>query len=350
MLIIGYCFGIRSERRLCEEVHLNLAYRWFCRLGLEDNVPNHSTFSKNRHGRFRESNAFRHLFETVLKRCMKEGLVGGEGFAIDASVVKADASRQRHREDDDDWGSGGGSRAVREYLQSLNEDEAQGETTARKISATDPAARYTAAPGGPAFYAYSTNYLIDTDHGIIMDVEATTAHRTPEVESTKTMIERVEQRFAIKPQRLIGDTAYGTAPMLNCLVEEKQLEPHIPVWDRSEGNAGLFGRSDFTWQTEADRYQCPAGKLLERRRRAFKNLRTGITKANTIIYRASQRDCGACDYKARCCPNTSHRKIARSIYESSRDVARAIAHTDAYKGHEKIEKKSRCCSRISSVS
>ena len=93
MLIIGYSFGIRSERRLCEEVHLNLAYRWFCRLGLEDKVPDHSTFSKNRHGRFRESETFRHLFETVLKQCMTEGLVSGEGFAIDASVIKSDASK-----------------------------------------------------------------------------------------------------------------------------------------------------------------------------------------------------------------------------------------------------------------
>src|SRR6266852_3505883 len=95
MLIVGYCFGIRSERRLCEEVHLNLAYRWFCRLGLEDAVPDHSTFSKNRHGRFRESGLLRHLFENVVERCIKEGLVGGEGFAVDASVIKADASRQR---------------------------------------------------------------------------------------------------------------------------------------------------------------------------------------------------------------------------------------------------------------
>ena len=95
MRVIGYCFGIRSERRLCEEVHLNLAYRWFCHLGLEDTIPDHSTFSKNRHGRFRESDTFRHVFESVLRRCMTEGLVGGEGFAIDASVVKADANRAR---------------------------------------------------------------------------------------------------------------------------------------------------------------------------------------------------------------------------------------------------------------
>src|ERR1700750_1391872 len=95
MLLVGYCFGIRSERRLCEEVHLNLAYRWFCRLGLEDKVPDHSSFSKNRHGRFLDSEGLRHVFETVLRRCMTEGLVGGEAFAVDASITRADASRHR---------------------------------------------------------------------------------------------------------------------------------------------------------------------------------------------------------------------------------------------------------------
>src|SRR5580693_9526993 len=120
MLIIGYCFGIRSERRLCEEAHLNLAYRWFCRLGLEDPVPDHSTFSKNRHGRFRDSDLFRHVFENVLKRCMQEGLVGGEGFAVDASTIKADAKRARAVPGTDiadcKWDSTHASRAVREYL------------------------------------------------------------------------------------------------------------------------------------------------------------------------------------------------------------------------------------------
>src|SRR6218665_1889475 len=98
MLVVGYCYGIRSERRLCEEVHLNLAYRWFCRLGLEGDVPDHSTFSKNRHGRFRESDLLRELFETTVRRCIDEGLVGGEGFAVDASLIKADANKQRSAE------------------------------------------------------------------------------------------------------------------------------------------------------------------------------------------------------------------------------------------------------------
>lgn len=162
MLIVGYCFGIRSERRLCEEVHLNLAYRWFCRLGLEDTVPDHSSFSKNRHGRFRDSDAFRHVFEAVLRRCMTEGLVGGEGFAVDASVVRADANRARGVPGAQavEWTNGdGATRAVREYLAGL-EAANPADTPPKSVSLTDPAARYTAAPGGPAFYAYSTNYLL----------------------------------------------------------------------------------------------------------------------------------------------------------------------------------------------
>src|SRR5689334_17188150 len=123
MLVVGYCFGIRSERRLCEEVHLNLAYRWFCRLGLEDQVPDHSTSSKNRHGRFRDSDTLRFVFEQVLERWVREGLVGGEGFAIDASLVKADANRQRGVPGATaDWSNGQSiSRPVREYLAALDQ-------------------------------------------------------------------------------------------------------------------------------------------------------------------------------------------------------------------------------------
>jgi transposase len=215
MLIVGYCYGIRSERRLCEEVLLNLAYRWFCHLGLDDAIPDHSTFSKNRLGRFRESGTFRWLFDEVVRRCMAAGLVKAAGFAVDASIVAADASRQRGVPGTEamDWKDLAlSTRAVREYLESLDAD-ALGEVLPKNISLTDPQSSWTEAPGGPAFYAYSTNYLIDTEHGVIVDVEATPAHRTVEVESTKTMIDRVEERFDLKPERLIGDTAYGTAAM-----------------------------------------------------------------------------------------------------------------------------------------
>jgi transposase len=147
MLIVGYCYGIRSERRLCEEVHLNLAYRWFCRLGLEGAVPDHSTFSKNRHGRFRDSDLLRHVFETVVRRCMAEGLVGGDGFAVDASLIKADANRQRGVEGSQGLALDLSSRAIDEYIAALDDAAfgAASEVTPKFISPADPAARWTGA-------------------------------------------------------------------------------------------------------------------------------------------------------------------------------------------------------------
>ncbi len=339
MLIVGYCFGIRSERRLCEEVHLNLAYRWFCRLGLEDPVPDHSTFSKNRHGRFRDSDTLRFVFEQVLERCVREGLVGGEGFAIDASLVKADANRQRGVPGAEaDWSDRQSiSRPVREYLAALDQSELE-KSTPKNISLTDPAAQWSAA-WGPAFYAYSANYLIDIAAGIVVDVEATPAHKIDEINATKTMIERVEDRFDLKPDRLIGDTNYGTAEILGWMVDEKQIEPHVSVWDKTQRNDETLSSSDFQWDEQADEYRCPQGHVLRSQWRPFKHLRTHITKADTIIYRSSQADCANCPMKTRCCPNTPTRKIARSVHESARDVARDIAKTDAYKQSRKDRKK-----------
>ena len=337
MLLIGYCLGIRSERQLCEEINLNLAYRWFCRLSITDQVPDHSTFSKNRHGRFRESEAFRFVFEQVIQRCIEECLIGGEGFAVDASVVKADASRQRHHEDDDDdWG--GGSRAINEYLDALHEDSSS-ITPAKKVSQTDPMARWTAAPGGPAYYAYSTNYLVDTEAGIIVDVEATTALRNQEVWSTKTMIERVQERFNLKAQKLIGDTAYGTAEFLAWMVEEAGIEPHVPVWDMGDKKAAGFGRSDFHYDEQTDCYTCPGGKQLLRSRRNYSKPRGGIPKDGFIRYRAALHDCTNCSWKTQCCPNTKVRKILRSRHENVRDVARAIGKTPAYQQTRRERKK-----------
>jgi len=173
----------------------------------------------------------------------------------------------------------------------LQIDDTLTPTPPKKISQTDPAARWTAAPGGPAFYAYSTNYLIDTDNGIIMDVEATAAHRMQEVWSTKTMIERVQDRSGHETKRLIGDTAYGSAAFLGWMVNEKGIEPHVPVWDKGKRSDGTFSRSDFVFDEDNDCYTCPNGKELKRFRRNFKVPRTGVTKSNEIKYKASKMDC-----------------------------------------------------------
>ena len=322
MLLVGYCFGIRSERRLCEEVHLNLAYRWFCRLGLDGDVPDHSTFSKNRHGRFRDSDLLRRLFETVLRRCLDEGLVGGENFAVDASLIKADANRQKGIEGDKWVAPQAADRAVREYLAVLDDAAfgAASEVTPKFISPADPAARWTGAHGGQAFFAYATNYLIDTDHAIIMDVEATTAIRQAEVLAAKRMIVRTTESQALQPRRLLGDSAYGSAETLSWLVSERGIEPHVTVFDKSARQDGTFSRDDFTYDRVGDVYYCPGGKMLT-------TTGSRIDDGATLRYRASKYDCQGCRLKPRCCPKEPARYVPRSIYEGARDMARQIARS-----------------------
>ena len=331
MLIVGYCFGIRSERRLCDEVHLNLAYRWFCRLGLDGDVPDHSTFSKNRHGRFRESDLLRKLFESVVGRCMKEGIVGGEAFAVDASIIVADAHRRRGVAKVEDLVPTS-SRAVAEYLSVLDDAAFSGATPVepKVISPTDPAARYTASANSVAGYAYSDNYLVDLKHAVIVDVEATTTIRQAEVGAAKTMLDRTAEQFDLTPSRLVADGGYGSADMVGWLVDERGIEPHVNLIDKSERRDGTFSRSDFAFDTERDLYVCPAGKELRKSRRAFSTPREGVAKDGAIRYRAVQHDCDACMLKPKCCPNMPARKIARSVYEAARDKARAIAKTEAY--------------------
>ncbi|UWQ26677.1 IS1182 family transposase [Leisingera aquaemixtae] len=346
MLLVGYAMGIRSERRLCEEVHLNLAYRWFCRLDLTDPVPDHSTFSKNRHGRFRDSDLLRHVFETVVARCIEEGLASGQRFAADASLIQADANRQ-NSSPQDDWEPAtldptDAPRAVREYLDTLD-DAAFGAASPVKpkfTSHSDPASQWTGARGGPAYFAYSANYLIDTDNAVILDVEATRSIRQAEIGAVRTMVDRVTDTFGLKPERLIADTAYGTGPMLNWLAEERGIAPHIPVVDKSSRKDGTFERADFTYDAANDAYVCPGGKELRQYRRAFSKPREAKPDQDGMLrYRARKSDCDACALKSGCCPKAPQRKVTRSIYEPSRDVARAIAQTTQYAISCKLRKK-----------
>jgi transposase len=257
MLIVGYCFGIRSERRLCEEVHLNLAYRWFCRLGLDGGVPDHSTFSKNRHGRFRQSDLLRRLFETILRRCIKEGLVGGEGFAVDASLIKAEASRQKGIEGVKGLPPEATGRAVQEYLAVLD-DAAFGaatEVTPKFISPADPAARWTGAHGGQAFFAYSTNYLIDVDNAIIVDVEATTAIRQAEVLAAKRMIERSAGEVDTATQTKTSLTADCVAELTGRQARElSRIRPNAGLLQQNRPSTAA--RFQSRWES------CSFGNLL----------------------------------------------------------------------------------------
>lgn len=346
MLLVGYCMGIRSERRLCEEVHLNLAYRWFCRLDLSDPVPDHSTFSKNRHGRFRDSDLLRHVFETVVARCIAEGLVSGQRLAVDASLIEADSNRQNSTPKEewqpDKIDPEDAPRAVREYLATLDEAAFGAATPVQPkfTSHSDPASQWTAARKGPAYFAYSANYMIDTDHAVILDVEASRSVRQAELGAMQTMLDRTRDTFDINPERMIADTAYGTGPLLDWLVQKRGIAPHIPVVDKSGRTDGIFERADFTYDLDNDAYICPGGKQLKQSRRAFTTPRTIKPDKDGILrYRARKADCDACPLKSRCCPKEPQRKVTRSIYEPSRDVARKIAQTVDYAISCKLRKK-----------
>jgi hypothetical protein len=285
---------------------------------------------------------------------MAEGLVSAEGFAVDASLIPADVNKH-HSVPGNDWKheeiTEEASRATREYLATLD-DAAFGAATPvapKFVALADPAAQWTAQRKGPAFFAYSTNYLIDTDHGVIVDVEATRSVRQAEVGAAQTMLDRTEDRYGLKPGYLAADTAYGAAQNLAWLVKHKQITPHIPVLDKSTRTDGTFSRSDFTWDADADRYICPAGKELFRFRRNFTTLRTGVDADGMRRYRASQKDCGVCELKPQCCPKDLVRKVPRHVDEDARDVARVPPRLNS-RSRPAVGRRSRCCSPISSAS
>lgn len=347
MLLVGYVFALRSERRLCSEVQVNLAYRWFCKLSVEDKIPDHSVFSRARHERFRESDALRRVFEGVVAMCIAARLVGGEAFSVDASLIKADVDKKKRAPGDQPiaWPNAEqASHAVREYLTALDtadskdengEGDDGGSSSGRRrkppkeVSLTDPQATWVARPGMDPFFAYDANYLIDNKAGIIIDAEGTRANRVVEISVTRTMIERVARRFGLQPQRLAGDTVYGAVSLLKWLVD-RQITPHIPVWDKSARSDGTFSRADFVFDQERNVYVCPGGAQLTS---------TGnIDQGHIVYYRANKKDCSACSLKPRC-TTASVRKVTRDLNEDVRESVRALADTDAFQQSRRERKK-----------
>ena len=289
---------------------------------------------------------------------MAAGLVKGEGFAVDASVIEANASRYHGKAPNElEWTDAPKQRrAVAEYLAAVeaeaktaaeeaareaerdanwDDDDKDGDRepetprrrqTKRKppkvISPSDPFSAWTAKANKRVQFGYGLNYLVDVEHAIIVDVEATPARTYDEVAATQVMIDRTAERFELKPKRLIADTAYGTGRFLGWLVKEKRIAPHIPVWDKSQRDDGIFSRDAFKWDSRRGVYVCPNGK----------DMRTGgtITGNNARLYAARKRDCDACPLKDRCCPAHPSRRLPRDVHEDARDVARRKMKTKAF--------------------
>jgi transposase len=337
MLLIGYLFGIRSERRLCEEVHLNLAYRWFCSLDLTDAVPDHSTFSKNRHGRFREHNLHRLLFEEIVGRCAMAGLIVGRETAVDASTVEADASWEKKLAGataaDELRARERVARPVQEYLDALDAaapppPNEPAPVDPKKVSETDPGAGWSTKHGVGRF-AYAINPLIDTETQLILDVEATPARLAAEVGATKVLVQRVQERWGEKPMHLAADKAYGTGLLLDWLFK-RGVTPHIPLLDRSGQTRGLFTRDAFAFDPEANHFRCPGGKTVPYKGMAH--------AAGVMIYRTKPTTCAGCPLKPQC-TKAPTRTVTRLVHEEARDKVRAASDTEAFARSRRLRKR-----------
>jgi hypothetical protein len=265
-------------------------------------------------------------------------LVGGEAFSIDASLIKADVDQTKRMPGDEavDWPKPEeASRAIVEYLAALDEARVTEDNhdndrkPPKQISLTDPQAAWVARKKMSPFFAYDANYLIDNKLGIIVDAEGTRANRSDETAVTETMIARVAGRYDLSPKRLAADTAYGTGRLLRWLTD-RDIAPHIPVWDKSRQTSGRFTRDDFSYDKERNVYLCPGGKLLTS---------TGnIDQGRILYYRALRSDCSACTLKPQCTIG-SVRKVTRDIDEEVRERVRALANTEAFRQSRRERKK-----------
>ena len=351
MLIVGYVFAIRSERRLCSEVQVNLAYRWFCQLGIEDRIPDHSVFSRARHERFRQSDALRRIFESVVAKCIAAGLVGGEGFSIDASLIRADVDKKKRTPGDQpvSWPKAEeASRAVREYLTALDAAQNHAESSEdddkfnggsrrkppKEVSLTDPQAAWVARKNTDPFFAYDANYLIDNKAGIIVDAEGTRASRIAEIAITRTMLDRVGGRFDLRPQRLAGDTVYGAVRLLKWLVDRK-ITPHIPVWDKSTRSDGTFSRADFL-RSRAQRLYLSGWKAAAYHRNSHRRRYASLSCLKGRLRCLRVQDALLSQHADAICPSRSARGCPRCRPRPGQDRGLRTIASGAQKGRDAV--------------
>jgi len=323
LLLVGYLYGITSERRLLEEVRMHLAFRWFSRLGFEQEIPDHSTFSKNRHGRFRQSAVFQSVFEEIVHRCLDAGLVEGRNLAVDGTLVGANASNQSRVPRAKLAEIAQVSRTVQEYLTELKQQNPVSDQDARamaqeKVSTTDPDAAW-ALKGLPARLGYYDNYLVDTASRVILAVEATPARFRQESLAARRMLEQVA-RYGVRPQNLAADKAYGSGEFLSWLLE-RGIQPHIPVIDRRHQTKGHFTREHFRYEPKENTYYCPEGKPLR-----YRGLER---KSQGYVYYSTEAQCRACPQK-RLCTSAPVRKLYVHWQEPARQAVRALAGTPEF--------------------
>ncbi|MBU1706165.1 IS1182 family transposase [Patescibacteria group bacterium] len=342
MMLIGYLYGIPSERRLAEEVRLNIAYRWFSGYNLDEETPNHSVFSKAR-ARFGRD-LFLLVFKEVLSRCAEAGLLKGDALLVDCTIIDADASMKslvelsgspeeywRKLDEEEETKSsrgrkpGGGSedRLGKHFQGEKADPEKMGKRRTKKSasylnrkSTSDPDATVYFQPGRGVSLAYKVHVAADTS-GIITAVAATPS-AVHETSKLPELLDSHEESLPLPPA-IAADSKYGTDEALIFLQEEKGMKTAIPLpGDFKKGKR--FPREQFTYDEDSDSYTCPAGKTLKRK--------TISTKKKIVIYRGNPEDCLSCALRHKCMGKTAKARHLARPYGKVRENAEEFKCSD----------------------
>ncbi len=332
ILLIGYLYGIASERKLVEELRMHLAWRWFTGLGFDQEIPHHSTFSKNRHGRFQESKLFEELFERIVRQCVEVGLVQGQHLSVDGSFVEANAAKESRIPREQLGEAAQVHHTVRQYLQELAEQNPVEEPVHEQdqVSTTDPDSTYATQGGRPARLGYCDNYLVDNNSCVIVGVQATAARMSQETVAAQDMLTRFAEWQGRAPDSVAADTTYGNGEFLKWLAD-RSITPYMRTRDSvHRKNSPFYGPEQFTYQPESNRYICPAGQVLNYGGRNERN--------RTYAYIGTRKRCGACALKAQCTGGT-FRYLAIHMDEPARQRAREFAKTPEFAHAQRQRKK-----------
>ncbi len=332
ILLIGYLYGITSERKLVEELRMHLAWRWFTGLGLDQEIPHHSTFSKNRHGRFQESKLFEELFEQIVRQCVAVGLVQGKHLSVDGSFVEANAAKESRIPREQFGEAAQVHHSVREYVVELEQQNPVEEPVHEQdlVSTTDPDSTYATKGGTPARLGYYDNYLVDNASCVIVGVQATAARLSQETVAAEDMLTRFAQWQGRKPESVGADTTYGNGEFLQWLAE-REITPYMRTRESAKRkNSPFYGPERFTYQPESNRYRCPAGEQLNY---------VGLNVRNRAhAYIGSAKRCGACSQKPQC-TSGRYKYLAIHMDELARQRARELANTTEFAHAQRQRKK-----------
>jgi len=332
ILLIGYLYGITSERKLVEELRMHLAWRWFTGLGFDQEIPHHSTFSKNRHGRFQESKLFEGLFEQIVLQCVEVGLVQGKHLSVDGSFVEANAAKESRIPRQQLAEAAQVKQTVRQYLVELEQQNPTEEPVHQQdqVSTTDPDSTYATKGGTPARLGYYDNYLVDNHSCVIVGVQATAARMSQETVAAQDMLARFARWQGREPASVAADTTYGNGEFLQWLAD-RSIIPYMRTRDSiHRKRSPFYGPERFTYEPENNRYICPAGQPLNYGGRVHRN--------RAYNYIGTGKRCGPCSQRPQC-TSAAFRSLIIHQNEPARQRARELVNTPEFAHAQRQRKK-----------